>query len=142
MNADGGSWIRSGMQKIAGITYVLDEFHLKKYLKKITSHLREEAEQVKEELVKIIRTKEKEFEEKVEELKKKTKYPKEIQKMKEGKSYLLKNYTAAKRRLVRKEGVKGSSTESHVSHILSDRMSSRPMGWSKKGMEKMAELRA
>ena len=61
--------------------------------------------------------------------------------MEEGKTYLLNNYTAAKRRLVRKEGVKGSSTESHVSHVLSSRMSSRPMGWSKKGMEKMAQLR-
>ena len=36
----------------------------------------------------------------------------------------------------------GSSTEGHVSHILSERMSSRPMGWSKVGMSKMAELRA
>ena len=43
---------------------------------------------------------------------------------------------------MRKNGVKGSSTESHVSHILSERMSSRPMGWSKEGMAKMAQLRA
>ena len=31
--------------------------------------------------------------------------------MEEGKNYLLNNYTVAKRRLLRKEGVKGSSTE-------------------------------
>ena len=36
----------------------------------------------------------------------------------------------------------GSSTESHISHILSFRMSSRPMGWSRQGAGKMAELRA
>ena len=36
----------------------------------------------------------------------------------------------------------GSSTESHVSHVLSDRMSSRPKGWSSQGAEKMARLRA
>lgn len=35
-----------------------------------------------------------------------------------------------------------SSTESHVSHILSVRMSSRPMGWSRQGATKMSELRA
>jgi len=29
----------------------------------------------------------------------------------------------------------------HVSHILSDRLSSRPMGWSKKGVDRMAQLR-
>ena len=47
-----------------------------------------------------------------------------------------------KLRLLRESGIEGSSTEGHVSHVLSDRMSSRPMGWSKKGMTKMAELRA
>lgn len=40
-----------------------------------------------------------------------------------------------------KEGVIGSSTEGHVSHILSSRMSSRPMGWSRKGAAQMAQLR-
>lgn len=29
-----------------------------------------------------------------------------------------------------KEGVIGCSAEGHVSHVLSSRMSSRPMGWS------------
>ena len=128
MNADGGGWITSGMRRIAGITYVLDEFHLNKYLKKITSYLGEDAEQRKKELQKIIRSKNKtEFEKKVEDLKKSVKYPKGIKKIDEEKKYLLNNYTAAKRRLLRKEGVKGSSTESHVSHVLSSRMSSRPM---------------
>ena len=143
LNADGGSWITSGMRRIAGLTYVLDEFHLKKYLKKITCYLREDAEKEREELIKIIRRKsKKEFEEKIEELKKKVKHPKGRKKIEEGKTYVLNNYTAAKRRLLRKDGVKGSSTESHVSHVLSSRMSSRPMGWSEKGMEQMAQLRA
>ena len=35
----------------------------------------------------------------------------------------------------------GSSTESHISHVLSARMSSRPMGWSKEGAGKLSELR-
>lgn len=34
------------------------------------------------------------------------------------------------------------SAESHVSHVLSARMSSRPMGWSKRGAERIAKLRA
>lgn len=38
-------------------------------------------------------------------------------------------------RLLNKNGVKGSRMESHVSHVLSDRMSSRPTGWSKTGMK-------
>ena len=82
-----------------------------------------------------------EFEEKIEELKKEIHTPSGKKRMEEGKNYLLNNWTAAKLRMLRKNGVKGSSTESHVSHILSDRMSSRPMGWSRTGMSKMVELR-
>lgn len=50
--------------------------------------------------------------------------------------------SAAKLRLKHKEGVKGSSTEGHVRHILSSRMSSIPMGWSVTGATKMSKLRA
>ena len=133
LNADGGSFITSGMRRIVGVTYVLDEFHLSKYWKKITFYLGEEAEQRKGELIKIIRIKsKKEFEEKVEEPKKGIKHPRGKRKIEEGKNYLLNNYTVAKRRLVRKDGIKGSSTESYVSHVLSSSMSSHPMGWSKR----------
>lgn len=56
--------------------------------------------------------------------------------------YILSNWMAAKLRLRHQNGVKGSSTEGHVSHVLSSRMSSRPMGWSIQGATKMAKLRA
>ncbi|VDN46709.1 conserved protein of unknown function [Petrocella atlantisensis] len=36
----------------------------------------------------------------------------------------------------------GCSAEGQVSHLLSSRLSSRPLGWSKKGVTKMARLRA
>jgi hypothetical protein len=42
---------------------------------------------------------------------------------------------------ISEEGVLGSSTESHISHVLSTRMSSRPMGWSKTGADKLSRLR-
>ena len=143
LSADGGSWIMSGKRQIAGITYVLDEFHLKKYLRKITLCFRKKEKETEEELVKIIcHGSKKEFEEKIEEFKKEITYPSGKKRMEEGKIYLLNNWTAARLRLLRRNGVRGSSTEGHVSHILSDRMSSRPMGWSKVGMSKMAELRA
>ena len=35
----------------------------------------------------------------------------------------------------------GCSAEGHVSHILSSRLSSRPLGWSKTGVDQMARLR-
>lgn len=143
LSADGGSWILSGKRQIAGMTYVLDEFHLKKYLQKITRHFWKKEKELEEELIKIIcyGTKKK-FEEKIEERKKEITNPGGRKRIEEGKAYLLNNWSASRLRLLRKNGVKGSSSESHVSHILSDRMSSRPMGWSKTGMSKMARLRA
>lgn len=35
----------------------------------------------------------------------------------------------------------GCSAEGHVSHIYSDRMSSRPMGWKNKNIDNMSKLR-
>ena len=43
---------------------------------------------------------------------------------------------------IRGHEITGCSAEGHVSHVLSSRMSSRPLGWSKKGAENMAKLRA
>ena len=40
------------------------------------------------------------------------------------------------------EGSRGSNTEGHVSHVLSNRLSSRPSGWSRKGLKVIVELRA
>ena len=143
LSADGGSWIQSGKNQIARITYVLDEFHIKKYLRKITGCLGKKGKEVEEELTKMICTGTKtKFTERVEKLKEELPYWRGKKGIEEGKNYLLKNWTSAKLRLLRERGIEGSSTEGHVSHILSDRMSSRPMGWSKKGMAKMAELRA
>ena len=41
VNSDGGSWIRAGMKQMAGVTHVLDKFHLEKYLTKLTSHMQD-----------------------------------------------------------------------------------------------------
>lgn len=40
------------------------------------------------------------------------------------------------------DSIYGCSAEGHVSHVLSSRLSSRPMAWSKSGAEKMSKLRA
>ena len=36
----------------------------------------------------------------------------------------------------------GCSAEGHVSHVLSSRLSSRPLGWCKTGVDQMSRLRA
>ena len=129
-----------------GVSYVLDEFHLQKYLIRLISHMKDSADDAYRELRKAIRRGTKaEFCEIVEKLKGALpKGSEEIgaRRLEKSRDYILENWGAARLRLVRKDGVIGSSTEGHVSHVLSSRMSSRPMGWSRTGAGKMAQLRA
>ena len=143
LNSDGGSWIKSGMKRLEGITYVLDEYHIEKYLMKLTSHMLDSQSDARDELRYVIRKKTKtEFNELVDRLETYLKDETGMKRMEEARKYITSNWTAAKLRLRHRDGVKGCSAEGHVSHILSSRMSSRPMGWSIKGASKMAQMRA
>lgn len=143
VNSDGGSWMKAGMKRIAGVTHVLDEFHLEKYLRKLTRHMRDRQEDATNQLRKTIQSGTKaQFVEQVKQLEGYFTGNGGRTRMEEAKRYILSNWTAAKIRLKQKDGVKGSSTEGHVSHVLSSRMSSRPMGWSRTGASKMSQLRA
>ena len=105
--------------------------------------MQDSIEDAKKEIYTAIRNKTKEdFKEIVSRLEGCLKDESGLKRIKENSDYILENWTAAGLRLKHKEGIKGCSAEGHVSHILSSRMSSRPMGWSIKGMSKMAELRA
>ena len=53
--------------------------------------------------------------------------------------YILNNWDAIQNS--RLPGVIGSCTEAMVSHVLSERFSRNPMGWSKKGLSKLAMVR-
>ena len=143
VNGDGGGWIKAGMRRISGMTYALDEFHLEKYLIKLTSHMLDEKDIARDELRRIIRKEtQRDFIEKVAELEGYQKTQSGLKKMEEAKEYILSNWMAARIRLKHKDGLLGCSAEGHVSHVLSDRMSSRPMGWSVKGAANMVQLRA
>lgn len=141
VNSDGGGWIKAGIKRISGAVHVLDGYHLEKYMTKLISHMKDSKEDAAREVRTVIRSQTRnDFETLVERLEE---YPDAgIERMEEAREYILSNWSAAVRRLKHKEGVVGSSTEGHVSHILSSRMSSRPMGWSVQGATKMAQLRA
>lgn len=141
INSDGGGWIKSGMRRIAGVVHVLDEFHLEKYMIKLTSHMQDSTDDARKEIYRCIRkgTKE-EFKEIVERLRDCLKTEAGNKRLDDSRDYILSNWTAARLRLLHREGIVGCSTEGHVSHILSSRVSSRPMGWSITGISNMAEL--
>ena len=114
LSSDGGTWIKSGMKRIAGITYVLDEFHLEKYLIKLTTHMKDSREDALDELRTAIRSKSKQdFEEIVERLKECLEDEAGLKRIATARDYILSNWMAAKLRLRHQNGVKGSSTEGH-----------------------------
>lgn len=137
LSGDGASWIKTGVEWIKGSIYVLDRFHLSKYVKRATAHLphitsslwnyinRLEKDNVKE-LFKII------LEETESETKKES--------VRDCRRYILNNWEGIKPQY-NKDYI-GCSAEGHVSHILSDRLSSRPLGWCVEGVDQMSRLRA
>ena len=142
INSDGGAWIKEGMNQLGSIEYVLDEFHLSKYVLKMTSHMLDSKEDARVGVCKIIRdgTK-KEFDEIVERLEGCAKTESQLKRIQEAAKHIKNNWTAAKRRLWRRNGVCACSAEGHVSHVLSSRMSTLALGWSRLGASKMARLR-
>lgn len=143
LSSDGGAWIKAGKKQLHGLTYALDEFHLKKYLIKMTNHMLDSADDARKALCKSIEedTKE-EFLSYIDMLEGYAKTESDLKKINEASNYILSNWSAAKVRLSNRKSLCGCSAEGHVSHVLSKRMSTAPMGWSKKGADKMAKLRA
>ena len=56
-------------------------------------------------------------------------------------NYILNNVEGIKNLYRNKKELHGCSGEGHISHIYSDRMSSRPMGWSTTNVNNMSKLR-
>ena len=142
VNADGGNWIKTGYRRVLDATFVLDEFHLSKYILKMTSHMKDSKEDAQSALYDCIRNKSrKDFQELVEKLKGCTFSERDHERITKAAEYILGNWTAARYRLSKKDGVLGCSAEGHVYHVLSSRMSTQAMGWSRHGGSQMAHLR-
>lgn len=143
VSSDGGGWIMSGIRELGKTVHVLDQFHLEKNIKRLCFHMKDSMQDASEELHKTIMNGTKqEFQELLERLKGCFPDAEPTKRFQESGDYILSNLAAAKYRLKKVEGVIGSSTEGHVSHVLSCRMSTRAMGWSLLGADKMARLRS
>lgn len=143
LNADGGPWIQAGAKRLSGVTSVLDEFHLNKYILKLTSHMPDSAEDARKELYAALRDgKKAEFRRVVERIGGCAQNDAAKKRVAESSGYILSNWDAARIRVEKRDAVAGCSAEGHVSHVLSSRMSSRPMGWSRTGADRMGHLRA
>ena len=134
---DGASWIKTGLEWLPKSIYVSDRFHIEKaviglcgkdnteYITKIRTAMFE---------FDFIKVKELSYEILAEEM------DKSVRKRKEALlKYLLNNEKGFKNSI--KYDVPGCAAEGDISHTYSDRMSSRPLGWSEHNVDKMARLR-
>lgn len=137
LSGDGAKWIKEGLNWIKGSEYVLDYFHLAKYVRKATAHMPEFFNEIiwhyindlnKKSVIGMLNVI-------IEQTEKESK--KEA--IKDSKKYIINNWKGIKNRY--QEQYCGCSAEGHISHILSSRLSSRPLGWSLIGADQMARLR-
>lgn len=139
---DGANWIKTGLGIINKSKYVLDHYHLSKYIKIITAHLGslEDPVDIDKPLWKALRRgRQKQVLELIDFAIGETPSKTKVASMKKARQYIVNNWMGIIN-LYKEEY--SCSAEGHISHILSSRLSSRPMGWSLIGLDEMARMRA
>lgn len=137
LHGDGAAWIKQGLEILPKSKPVLDKYHLNKAILSSTGAQPER----RNELYQILKNPDKNaFKIITQELRQNAKSENEEKRIREFRTYVLNNWQGIE--IYKTKECGGSSTEGHVSHVLSARLSSRPMGWSREGLKDMAELRA
>ena len=142
LHGDGALWIKEGLEWLPNCKYCLDKYHINKYYKKIVARLtRKEGEFYQKRIKQSFENDDKsEFIETVREMIRM--YPDRKANIIESAKYLHSNFDSISIYKYDKEASNGGATEPHVSHVLSSRLSSRPMGWSIETLKKLVPILA
>ena len=140
---DGAPWIRAGAEVLLNGRFVLDKFHMMKYLNQSVCHLENEDE-MKKYMWECINEADKDgLKEAFRSILEVTdKDSNKYEDVKESRDYFMNNWDGVEIRSTESGGVWKCCAEGQVSHVLSDRLSSRPMGWSELGCDNISKLRA
>ena len=142
INGDGAAWIRTGEKIIPKSKFVLDKYHMHKYIIAATSHLEDSTDEARSEIYRAIHKKKKWMAEgvfdKIISITEKDTKRKAVENAKE---YILGNWSGIMISMKSKDTNVRCSAEGHVSYVYADRMSSRPLGWCRVGADKMSRLR-
>ena len=141
VHGDGANWIKQVKNVFPECYLCLDKYHLNKCCKKITagmsfldcgqfqarikhafSHSRSELKAIIDEMIQT--------------------YPIQQKNILKCYDYLRNNFDAIRIYAISEEAHRGGATEPHVSHTLSARLSSRPMGWSAQTLKSLVPLLA
>ena len=139
IQGDGASWIKTGKTWINKSINILDTFHMCKAVNAIAG--KNEKENKKRLYIALRRLNFEEFKEiSYEILSEEMDETRRINKEKIM-NYILNNKEGISNLYKYRQYLHGCSAEGHVSHIFSDRMSSRPMGWKTQNVNNMSKLR-
>jgi hypothetical protein len=142
INGDGAEWIKGGARMHAKAHFILDRFHMHKYIIAATSHLEDSVQDARSEIYRAINGKRKwAAEAAFDKILNVTESETKTKAVESAKNYILGNWAGIMESLRAKDKSLQCSAEGHVSHIYADRMSSRPLGWSRTGADKMSRLR-
>lgn len=137
--SDGGTWIKAAVDHIYKGKLVADRFHLMKYIYRVANCTHDDRDKTVGRFYKYI------YKNKPVAVKKlltriKNHCENSERAVEECRKYMLNNWKSIQTAFHDKH-VLGCSAEGHVSSIYSERMSSRPMGWSETGSDRMCKLR-
>lgn len=135
---DGAGWIRACTEWLPGSEFVLDRFHLMKHIYGATGWMCDSMGEARSELYRtIVGNHRQEFTDYTGLMARTAPNSAPVEQLQ---TYVLNNWEAIQT-AYHDENSTGCSAEGHVSHVFSDRMSSRPMGWSQDGADSMSRLR-
>ena len=150
---DGATYIKAGVEWIGKAVFVLDKFHLEKYInhlnydeelkKKLKEAIEQydsiSAENIMNEAIKRIKEEIKEDKELGRETKR---VENRLKKIEDTKKYLLNQWEGIEAHDKYKDKLTGCCQEGLVHHTLSERMSTDAKVWSENGIDEMSQLRA
>jgi len=142
LHGDGAKWIKQGLEYLPNCVFVLDRYHKNKAIKQALSgidrmaasqyenHIRKALDECDRAGLMAIRDT------------LLSRYPDREKTIRENMDYLLDNFEAIAITKQNEASLNGGCTEPHVSHVLSARLSSRPMGWSKETLRQLVPILA
>lgn len=150
---DGASYIKAGTEWIAKSVFVLDTFHLEKYINNLNydEYLKKKLQEAIDQfdpisteniLNEAIKNIEKEIKEDEELGRTSKRLKNRLKKITETKTYLKNQWEGIEAHDKYKEKLTGCCQEGQVHHTLSERLSTDAKVWSENGIDKMSQLRA
>jgi hypothetical protein len=138
VHGDGGQWIKNGLENITQSVHVMDGYHFKRDLRSICRILPHR--NIKVTLLNALKGNDPEKAERyIQKLLDEPMTDKEQKRILGFAGYLFRFWEEIRRRLT--EDIPGSCTEGQVSHVLSERFSRDPLGWSEKPLGKLVSVR-